>query len=189
MARITTTFTPTIIPFPFRTGDDDAIGMKPSAAITAVVLSAAVAASGANDNQAVRIDLALPPNFSYVITDLMAKINVAAAANTWDDIGMISYLDASDTEFRTTEYGIEMLSQGQIEASTVRLKIFTPTGLLPSFQMIPPVGGAVGAFLQGFWENSTDQQAAATFSFTARFLQYTVAQAYDVDVNTPLLIR
>lgn len=189
MARVTTTLLPRIITFPFKTGDAaPSIGLKPSAAITASLVGSAIALTGAGDNQAAIVDFFLPANFSYVMTDLMAKINVVAAPNLWDDLALFTYNDqpAPNTAI---EWAAEMATSGASSAGTVEVKVYAPTGLLPTFQMIPPVGGSVAARVQVFFENSTDQEPAAALSFTARFLQYTVNQAYDIDVNTPILIR
>lgn len=185
MAIVTTTIVPVLTLFPWqsRTGVQDTL--KPVAELMANSRDEAITLSGTGDTQETRWSVMLPPNFTYILKDFSASIDIAAT-NTWEDLQSLIYFDTvSGGSSQTFEYGIGLKSEGVARrtGTTSQEQVYRPIAPLPSFMQ---VGG-------GLWTATfvdlTTEEGAANFNCTARFLVYTIAQQFDVQVNTPLLTR
>lgn len=185
MAVVTTTIVPALTIFPWT----DLEGTKPDniqpiGELMANTRDGAITLSGTGDTQEARWVVTLPPNYSYVLQDYSASINISAA-NTWEDLQTLIFQDTGGAAgTQTFEWGINLKSEGVTRGPSTVIQIQTYRPLAyPKFQMR---GGGV---LQSTFVDLTTEEGAANLNATARFLIYTIAQQFDTSVNTPLLVR
>jgi len=193
MSQETTTFAPIISMFPWSDTDapDSAIkGIRPMGNLLAIVDDGAIAIPSSGDNQAVRCDLTLPPNFMYALQDLYVGISGAglAAASNWELVGGFRYQNSQGGVAGTESFSalLSMTSPGAT--------MFGVSGLTweQAFQLQSPMP----KFLQtpgSTWDlrliNLTNDDIVAQLNYVASFLMFTINQEFDAGVNTPLLTR
>lgn len=186
MAIVTTTVVPELTIFPWRDpGGLQSDRIQPIGELIANSLEEDITLSGTGDTQEIRWTVTLPVNYTYVLQNFSATIDVAAA-NTWEDVQWLGFQDLAGKigSLPVFRYGIGLKSEGVVRApaSVVQKQVYRPNAY-PSFQQL---GGGVW---QATYVDMTTEEPAAIFNSTARFLIYRIDQQYDVAVNTPQLIR
>lgn len=187
MAIEATTFTPDSTIFPWADADGQADTTQPIGELMFNVKDGVIPVPGAGDSQEVRCDVTLPPNFSYVLTDLtMSLLGVGLkAADNWENLASLIYLgDVTPGSPDGIEWGLGWTSEGPTNATgLVWFHVYKNFGKIPGFQQ------NAGGLWQTRVQNKTVDDIGAQFQFTMRFLIYTIGQQFDAAINTPQLIR
>lgn len=192
MAQITTTVIPTQTIFPY--SGMDAMPRERSDVPRAEVIfdarSAAIVGAGVGDSQRLRLDVALPVNFSYVMTDFYCGIfgDSASVANTWENLGLCNFNNASDgSADRTYTCLRTIVSPGETSLTLNKIKCWNWDGPLPKF-IIQPFHGKQAVLLFEIANDTLDDQDY-TLNAMIRFLQYDIGQTHHYQPNSPTLVR
>jgi len=186
MAIEATTFTPVFTMFPWSDSSGHEDTLQPIGSLMANVRDGVIPVPGAGDSQEVRCDVTLPENFSYVLTDAYMSILGAGAtsASNWEVLASLIFQDTTPGQPQTFELGLNWFTDGVSQATGLiwvnAYRVATP---LPTFQQL------AGGLWQTRAHNNTNDDIAAQFQLTMRFLVYTIGQQFDSKVNTPQLIR
>lgn len=148
----------------------------------------AIDGAGAGDSQQADINCNLPVNFAYALTEVSASIDVTGAAgtNNWE---LVQFCILHNTKFlvggsQTMEYAIRFESPGEYRNVGVGFKSWSiGQPQMPKFLSLG------GSLLAVKLSDLTLDDLAAKLNFTARFLQYTLDQIFDVEVNAAILTR
>ena len=174
MATTTSSFAPSLTPFPYLQQPSQAPEI-PTRELRASVLAGVITAGGAGNEQAVNVDLTFPQGYAFRLMAANMRIWTAAgAANAWPDSGIAIWRDSDGTEGLQlpVELHSEILFDG---AGNTQVRVYrlmeTPDQIL-----IPFSSDAQVEFDCRFF-NDTQNSAAGSIDFYARFLQYTIEQA------------
>lgn len=191
MATVQTTITPTMSIKSY-SGIVDRVTERspiPRGEICFQTINAGVAAAGVGDNQSILIDMGLPENFTYAMTDLQVLINTDSGGATYN-LGSSAILDivnSPTTVNRTLDVRTEMVSDNELTlAGTQNARVYRPTSI-PKLLLSSESGANVDVQFRIY--NTTANDGAYDVYCSARFLQYDVSQALYWDVNTPTLTR
>lgn len=152
------------------------------------VRDGAVDQPGVGDSAQVNITCTLPVNHVYALTDLSSSVVVTASAggNNWELVQHCilqnNILGAGSGQ--TMVYNLRFDGPGEFRnggSAVVGWAVEKP--VMPKFLVTG------GSFLLVRLSNLTTNDVAAVVNFSARFLQYSLEQLFDVDVNSPTLIR
>lgn len=185
MAIVTTTVVPVLRIFNWSGATGQGKASAPIGQLIASARDAAVALTGVGDSQQVNCNVTLPDNYTYVLTDASAGIDIAGlpAAINWDVLGTCIYFPPADEPDNAT-YGLTWASDGAVQGPGVfSNQQYEMNARYPKFQLQP------GALFQSSFHNVTTNDIGAGFNFHLRFLIFTIAQEFDSRVNTPELIR
>ena len=188
MVQVTTSLTVTQAPFPF-SGLEDILRPQsyvPLQEYRAYTVGESIPATGAGDNQRFLFQVTLPRNFAYAIVDLGVRITGAnGATNNWDNQLNCIFENASSP---TLLAPIALNSAGSATSSgAAERKIYSPARL-PNTVVIPNLStDSCLLVMDGY--NATANDGAYSIDVLARFLQYTIAQANNWQVNTPMPVR
>lgn len=188
MSIVLTTVVPVLSSLPWSdTGAPDPSdkSIQPMGVLQAKIRDEVIGAPGTGDNQVVLVNIQLPVNFMYSLTDIACSFRTTGlvAANNWEDDAVCLFFDsAGPAIIDTIEYLMGYKSQ-LLASNTTSLRSYQPFGEIPKFLQ---VGGSTW---QSVFTNNTDDDIVATMNLMARFLVFTVDQQYDVGVNTPQLVR
>lgn len=162
-------------------------GIRPLGELLAVTREGAVDQPGVSDNAVIRVNINLPINFMYTLTDCACAVTGIGlpAASNWVLGGSLLYQNtvAGALGADAMEYHIGMIANTAVQENGFFNVDYRPAGNLPSFLQ------EGGGNWQARFNNQTDNDIAVTFDCVFRFLIYTVQQQYDAGVNTPTLIR
>lgn len=189
MATVTTTVTSTLTRFPY-SGPRNDESIIPLAEIRAAPSggSTSVAATGAGDNQFVTQTITLPQNYAYALVDLEIEISGAGggAAINFPQAIFCRFSNAASSASLLVP--IEVYNHALARFASVNVPAYVYSAArLPQLVMKPEAGDAAILELQAF--NTTANDGAYTWISFARFLQYSLDQAFDYRVNTPLPVR
>lgn len=188
MALTTTTVNPTLEPFPYAGMPERQRGQTPipSREMRCYTRDKSITAGGAGNEQRLVVQLDLPPNYAYVLVDLSCMLGLAGSIN-WDAV-IQGYLQDGLTTVKS-RIPMELFSHGITEytAAGSERRVWIPEDI-PRATLIPSVAGEqVRLHLETI--NSTQNDGAASFTFYARFLEFTIEQAHHWQVNTPEPVR
>jgi len=192
MAVIDTDVSPSLFPFGY-TGSPEVLRDKSFYAqgeVRFVTLSAAaVAIPGAGNNQRIVITHTLPANRAYSLLEFTAYLRVTVSGGTYQFGNFEALLTAaqggSDSSFAIPLF-MERSNIGESVTASPRegrfWRLTPPKGIFLSTPGDPAVLSVTGF-------NSNVNDVAYTLNSYARFAQYTVQQAKDMQVNSAQLVR
>jgi hypothetical protein len=192
MAIVTTTITPTGVPFPYAGLSDPLRQFTQGAQSETIFQEVAtdIPASGAGDNRRISLICTLPRNFAFAVVDCQIALEgeTAATSNTWPAAFQLKIQNAANETDSTSLIPIELLSGGEsgTRSTDDRRRTWTPTKL-PGAVVIPAVGDSVALLLDVINQTANDQ--AYDLYFYARFLQFTIEQSNHWQVNSPVPVR
>lgn len=188
MATVSTTVTPTQNYLPF-TGfipgrSDESADAR--AQIIASTVDASIGATGVGDNQEIVIDLRLPVNFAYAMTDFMVGIQAASGATY--NFGLRADLQVVNAASNSTI----QLPLGSTTPGVALIDGFEKATYCPDCSwsgiLLPATSSDQIRIIWNIW-NSTANDTAYTLDCAARFLQYDISQSLNLNVNTPIPVR
>ncbi len=148
----------------------------------------AIALTGVGDNQQLFIDLRLPANFAYIMSDgFVALDSEADGTNNFPNVAHASFNDAAggvitqSIPLQWTSAGAVIITSTSKERKTY-VNDKAATGVL-----VPQIGAVDALFYQQ--TNTTANDAAYAAKGYFRFLQFDISQAYHFRVNSPVPVR
>lgn len=177
--------------FPWRNPplEETAYSNLPAGEVRFGTISQTLTAPGAGNEQSVTMSCELPQNYAYVLLELYAAIAAPAAG-------------ATGNNFEPGAFGIlidapasNVANQGVFFGDTAHGSTFFTNGvenLCWNFTRLPNlvlIAGSTTGLLQCNFMNFTQNETGYSITFHARLARYSINQAYNVEVNTPLLTR
>ncbi len=148
----------------------------------------AIALTGAGDNQQVFVDLRLPFNFAYIMSDgFVALDGPDASVNNFGLVAHASFNNAAGGTI-TQSIPLQWTSAGDVVITTAAKERKTYVNTLAATGVLVPEPGDQNAL---FWQitNGTANDAAYAAKGYFRFLQFDISQAYHFRVNSPVPVR
>ncbi len=192
MATVITAPVPLITYQPYAgIADVDAVVTSiPRGHVEVSTFGAAIALSGAGDNQLLRMSVSLPVNFAYAMVDIMASIQASAGLLVDFEDDALMRLEDGLLTARTVIYDLQMTATGvgTIGSGPLGIKVYAPVHSVPNL-IIKPSGPTqpVSFLFQVFNPNVED--IAYTFNFYAKFLRFDIDQTLHFGVNAPVPVR
>lgn len=191
MATTTTTVIPILIrtPYQFPYGSTENTPV-PSAEINFSAYEVAITAAAAGESQKLTIGVNLPGQYAYQLTYLSAFMTDNEAGDMADwGADFRAFLSNTNSGSSTGAWlaGLCLDGCGLWAHSATRKGRTWKLDKVPD-KMVIPITGTTGRLQLDNWNLSIDG-GPMTLSFSAKFLQYDLAQAYNWAANTPIPIR
>lgn len=161
----------------------------PRAEVTFFVDGVSIPDPGVGDDTMITINCVCPSNFAYAFADAGVQIiQATSAANTWQDVGEISMLNAFGGGTVTRRYFTEMASNGNHLGLLSMGQAKAYCAVCPSTAIfVPQVGGDVALAMT--FGNATTNHGVSTITALVRVWQYDISQANHWQPNSPVLVR
>ena len=160
----------------------------PRGELRCFALNKTVAAPGGGNNQEVIIDIDLPVNFTYALTDFQVLLanDTVGATNNFPSSASLLLSNSATESTRTIDVRMEAMSHNTVLSGGKQQKVFSPVttykGLLSSES-----GNQISAIWKTY--NATANDVAYAVYINARFLVFDVSQTLHWGVNTPTVVR
>jgi len=148
-----------------------------------------ITAGGVGNEQRLHIQMLLPLNYAYALTDANVRLKNDDAGE-WDQLGRLSVSD-SDSTGRTFVSNLLFDSVAIVDSILglgAKSRIYNSRSSFPA-QLLVQVPGHSAPKVSFFAANNNQNDLAGTCEAYFRFLMYDVDQAYHAGVNNPSLIR
>lgn len=188
MATVTTTITPAQTPFPFsglRPGGPD---VAPTRELRCYAQTT-IAAVGAGDNQYFTAHVTTPIGLCYALVDWGVVLRSAAGNNNNWPGELAVHVEDNATGTPTLLYPLQAFNRAVAQSGTTNQEYrYYSLVHLPNMVFVPGSAGVGLAFRCSSY-NETANDGAYTHFIFLRLLEYTLNQANDYRVNTPIPVR
>lgn len=187
MAITTTTITPLqqILGFEGLGFEDRLQTPAPVLEVRPYVAGTTIPNPGAGNNQAFDCTAVLPQGYAYVLMDLFVNIAGPSSGNNFPQGLHCTFRSANTSASRQILMDV-INTQVSYATNATPYRAYT-LQVKPSIVMIPDDGASVSLSVYGY--NATANDGAHTYRQMARLLQFDIAQAHGVGLNTPLPTR
>lgn len=194
MATEQTLVAPEAMVFPWQGLNDPSreISVVPRSEVRFQVTDGVITASGVGDDQELIVQMTLPVNFSYAVSEVFMRIlpNSADATNNFSDVAEMVVADSGPSA--TREIGTFMPSAQALTSAPIQnvggIRCYS-WPVLPKVIFKPQSSAGVPIFSQIRVTNDTDNDGTYNFDLFARFYTFDVDQSLHYAVNTPVLER
>ena len=191
MALVLTDFVPQPHVLPWQ-GPSETLREKtiyPRAEVRFALSDAAIAPTGAGDNQGLAIDCRTPRNFAYVLAEFYMKITALSGSVVNFEMPAITI---SDSNAGDNNYDLPIqpsIQMGKTLSNIAVQSYVLEKGKIPNTILIPPSNSSGVANLSLRAYNATANDIGYQLDFYGRFIQFDITQAFSAPINTPTLTR
>lgn len=194
MATTQTLVAPEPLVFPWQGLDDPLreISVVPRSEVRFQVTDGVITAGGAGNDQELIVQMTLPLNFAYAISEIFVRIlpNTADATNNFSDVAELVVTDSGPAATRAI--GTFLPSNQALSSEPIQniggIRCYC-WSCLPKVIFKPQASAGVPIFSQLRITNDTDNDGTYNFDLFARFYTYDVDQSLHYASNTPTLVR
>lgn len=187
MAVDTTTITPTITATPFAgytQSNVDTVGAR--GVIEASVSAVSIPAPGAGDNQLLKLNITLPPNFAYSMVDYCLELRSSSSVFNWQDNSVLQINQNTAGNGVSRPVGLKSTGTGLIGSTPQASAYYVP--VCPTTALFRGIN-ADSPFIQADFFNSTANDVEYFVLLYSRFLQFDIEQLRNLEVNSPIPVR
>lgn len=185
MAVVLTEISPEIQVFPWAGFPPVGSPIQPRGEVRFCTREAAVT-DGGTDGQIISILNVCPVNFAYALVECFAQVKREGdAVNGFESVGTCTYRDGfCDVRFELVSEGLGTAADTIEESRT-----YVPRAIMPQQLTYPTPDFGGGVQVRGRFFNANASEDDYFVTWYLRLLQYDLQQAYEVNVNTPRLVR